>query len=398
MKVLQVNCVYKKGSTGKIVYDIHTGLRERGVVSVVCYGRGAKISEPHVYKTCGELYSKFNHLLTWITGMKYGGCLFSTGRLIAVIKKEKPDVVHLQCINGYFVNIYRLTRWLKRNHIKTLLTLHAEFMYTANCAHALECEKWKTGCGNCPRHRKECGALFWDGTARAWRRMQAAFAGFEEDCTVVSVSPWLMERAKQSPILRDFHHETVLNGIDTQIFCPREGTVLREWYGLKGKAVALHVTADFSMDPDHIKGGWYVVELAKRMPEVTFVVIGSRQPMSDLPDNVLNIGWVEDQNELAAWYSAADVTLLTSKKETFSMIVAESICCGTPVVGFRAGAPEMIALPEWSEFVEHGDLNALERALSETAQKKQYGSETQSNQHYSKEKMIAEYDRIYRAI
>ena len=26
MKVLQVNCVYKKGSTGKITYDLHKGL------------------------------------------------------------------------------------------------------------------------------------------------------------------------------------------------------------------------------------------------------------------------------------------------------------------------------------------------------------------------------------
>ena len=26
MKVLQVNCVYKKGSTGKITYDLHSGL------------------------------------------------------------------------------------------------------------------------------------------------------------------------------------------------------------------------------------------------------------------------------------------------------------------------------------------------------------------------------------
>ena len=54
---------------------------------------------------------------------------------------------------------------------------------------------------------------------------------------------------------------------------------------------------------------------------------------------------VEDQSELAAFYSLADVTLLTSEKETFSMVCAESLCCGTPVVGFQAGAPEGISLP-----------------------------------------------------
>ena len=36
-------------------------------------------------------------------------------------------------------------------------------------------------------------------------------------------------------------------------------------------------------------------------------------------------------------YSAVDLTLITSQRETFSMPVAESLCCGTPVVGFDTG-------------------------------------------------------------
>ena len=113
MKVLQVNCVYRKGSTGKITADIHEELLRQGVESVVCYGRGDMVDEPHVYKTCGELYSKANHALTYVTGIMYGGLGLSTRKLISVIEKEQPDIVHLQCINGYFVNIYRLITWLK---------------------------------------------------------------------------------------------------------------------------------------------------------------------------------------------------------------------------------------------------------------------------------------------
>ena len=54
MKILQVNSVYKKGSTGKITYDLHKGLLARGEESVVCYGRGAQYREPHGCKVCGE--------------------------------------------------------------------------------------------------------------------------------------------------------------------------------------------------------------------------------------------------------------------------------------------------------------------------------------------------------
>lgn len=395
MKILQVNCVYKTGSTGKIVADIHNELRTRGIGSVVCYGRGAVVDEPDVYKTCGELYSKANNLLSRFTGIMYGGCGFSTRRLISIIKKEKPDVVHLHCINGYFVNIYRLIQWLKENHIKTVLTLHAEFMYTANCGHALDCEKWKTGCGRCPRRRQETKSLFVDGTSRSWKRMKRAFDGFEADCTIVSVSPWLMERAMQSPILNGFRHITVLNGLDVGVFSPQKDENLRGRFGLEGKKLVLHVTAEFSLEPDHLKGGCHVVELAKRMPDVAFVVIGSRERGLDLPENVLNIGRVEDQRELAAWYSTADVTLLTSKKETFSMVVAESLCCGTPVVGFKAGAPEMIALPRHSEFAEYGDIESLCVFLRAMLERERKMEACEAEEIYSKARMCESYCRQY---
>ena len=124
MKVLQVNCVYRKGSTGAIVHDLHTQLLELGIESVVCYGRGAQIQEEKVHKVCGELYSKFNNLLTRFTGMMYGGCFFSTGRLLHVIRKEKPDIVHLHCLNGFCVNVYQLLNFLAKRNIKTVSFLN----------------------------------------------------------------------------------------------------------------------------------------------------------------------------------------------------------------------------------------------------------------------------------
>ena len=178
---MQINCVYNLGSTGKIVYDLHNELKANGIESVVCYGRGKKVKEENVYKTCGELYSKLNNLWSRITGIMYGGCLISTNKLFRIIKKEKPDIVHLHCLNGYFVNIYRLITFLKNNNYKTVLTLHAEFMYTANCGHALECDKWKTGCGKCPRLRSETKSWFIDGTAKSWKKMKRAFQGFDKN-------------------------------------------------------------------------------------------------------------------------------------------------------------------------------------------------------------------------
>lgn len=399
MKILQVNCVYKKGSTGKITYDIHSELLKQGIESVVCYGRGEKINEPHVYKTCGEVYSKINHLLSEFTGVMYGGCFFSTNKLIKIIKKEKPDVVHLQCINGYFVNIYRLVSWLKKHDIKTVLTLHAEFMYTANCGHALDCDKWQTGCGHCPRLKQETKSFLIDGTHKSWMKMKKAFDGFNDNLIVTSVSPWLMERAKLSPILNGKKHEVVLNGVNTDVFHFYDTAELRSQMGLTGVKVIFHATPSFDDNIKSLKGGYYVLKLAEKMLDenVKFVVAGNHPEGLKVPPNVILLGKVSDQELLAKYYSMADITLLTSKKETFSMVTAESLCCGTPVVGFKAGAPEQIAIPEYSSFVDFGDLESLqeemEKFLAESFLKIDIA--LTSNGKYAKQTMTENYLKIY---
>ncbi len=397
MKVLQVNCVYKKGSTGKIVYDVHTELQKQNIESVVCYGRGEKINEPNVYKTCGEVYSKLNNLLSRITGIMYGGCFFSTNKLIKIIKNEKPDIVHLHCINGYFVNIYRLLKWLGRHNIKTVTTLHAEFMHTGGCGHAIDCNQWRThtGCGHagCPRWRSETKSLFFDRTHTMWRKMKKAFESFNENLIITSVSPWLMERAEQSIILGDKEHRVVINGLDEQIFKPRINEEISEQIHKNGKKAVLFVTPSFSLDKGHIKGGYYVVELAKRMPDVNFIIIGCQEKYDSLPKNVMNIGRVDNQIKLAEYYTAADVTVLPSCKETFSMVTAESLCCGTPVAGFLSGGPESIAVAEYSRFVDYGDTEQLLDAVKECFNIK--ADSAVCIEKYKKENMCRDYIAVY---
>ncbi len=401
MKLLQVNCVYKKGSTGKIVYDIHSAMKKEEYQSVVCYGRGTKTIEADVYKTCREWYSKLNNLLSRFTGIMYGGCFLSTNQLIRIINREKPDIVHVHCINGYFVNIYRLISFLKKNKIPTVLTLHAEFMYTANCGHAFECNKWKTGCGNCPRFKKETKSIFFDHTHYSWKKMKKAFENFDE-LVVVSVSPWLQSRAEKAPILREQKHCTVLNGIDTSIFNVVSNSPLKQDMGWNHKKIIFHATAEFSTEPDHNKGGFYVVELAKRFlgkdDNVLFLVAGRCKKTDAIPSNVILLGNISDQNKLAEYYSIADVTLLTSRKETFSMVVAESLCCGTPIVGFEAGAPEMITIKEYSSFVPYGETDKLYHELESYL----YFKEVDKNEisyiskkKFGKEEMIECYQKIY---
>lgn len=401
MKILQINSVYGVGSTGKITRDLHLQLLKDRVESVVLYGRGGTTDESGVYRITSDFYAKANNLWSRVTGIRYGGCRYSTAKIIKFIVREEPDVVHLQCINEHFVNIYELVEWLKEQCIPTVLTLHAEFMYTANCPHAFECERWKIGCGQCPKVYAATKSLFFDRTDKSYQKMKQAFDGFDDCLEIVSVSPWLMERAKQSPILLGKQHRVIYNGIDTSLFHPRSDDNIKRRYCADGKKIIFHATAFFRDIDGDPKGGAYLIKLAQKMKQenVIFLIAGKYDIRDNVPSNVVLLGEIRDQNQLAAYYSAATVTLLISKRETYSMVCAESLCCGTPVVGFKAGAPEQICLPEYSEFVRQGDIDALHTVLLNWLDKPRNASLAGIAQaKYGEEHMISDYMKTYKAV
>lgn len=407
MKILQVNCVYEKGSTGKIVSDIHSVLINRGHSSIVCYGRGRKDKNNDVYKFCSELESKIHNIAhRYLGALAYGGCFYSTMRLIQIIKKEKPDIVHLHCINGFCVNIFELLEWLGENRIKTVLSNHAEFFYTGNCGHAYDCEKWKQepGCGTCPILYEATAGSRIDYTRKSWIKMKKAFAHFHSnDLICTAVSPWVRERFLQSPITNKFHCLVVYNGLNTTIFNgevrKRKETVRKSLGISPSEKVVFHATAFFNLDESSLKGGRFVYQLAQQMPEVTFVVAAlSYQKILDCPSNLKLIGSVVDQKKLAELYAISDLCLVTSKRETFSMITAESLCCGTPVVGFKAGGPESIALKDYSQFVDYGDIVELQLTIRRWLERNDINSNEISilaKDIYSKEKMTMGYIDCY---
>lgn len=399
MKVVQVNNMFASGSTGKIVQDIHAYLQKNGHESYVLFGIGDNCGDSHAFLVAPEWVRKMQSLQSRITGYAYAGAPYGTWRTRRLLEALRPDVVHLHCINGYMVNIYRLLEALKRDKIPTVLTLHAEFPYTAGCGHAMKCEKWKKGCYRCDAIGKQRPkSWFFDRSAAEWEKMRRAYDGFER-LTVCAVSEWLRARAIQSPFYQGKRVITVLNGLNTQTFSPKDTSWLRNKLALRDKKVVLHVTPDFDAP---IKGGAHVIEMARRMvgEDVLFIVVGAKDTGKDVPENMRLISHTANQNELAAYYTLADVCLLTSEKETFSMVCAESLCCGTPVVGFEAGAPETISLQEYSRFVPQGDDDALETALRAALQDRfeRHRIVQEASVRYYRDGMSAKYLQEYQRL
>lgn len=363
MRILQINCVYAIGSTGKIVEDISKFCVSNGDKVLILYGRQGKNITSNVVKVSSEVEAKIHSVISKLIGLDFAYSPIATQKTIKIIKCFRPDVVHLHCLNGHFVNVYKLVEMLKQEQIPTVLTLHAEIMHTAGCEHAYECMKWVEGCHDCNRIRGKFTHFFRDDAKYAYKKMQRAFEGFK-NLTVVSVSSWLMNRAKQSAIFANCGAKfvTIENGLDLDAFHPislQDNPLFRRYN--TSKPIVLHVTPNFQHP---LKGGKYVLELAKIHRDWTFVIVGYNGN-GELPSNVKAISHTQNKEELSWYYNIASLTLLTSKRETFSMVCAESLACGTPVVGFEAGGPESVFIGNFVKFVEYGNVMELSNAMNE---------------------------------
>lgn len=400
MKVLLLNVNGTSGSTGKIVTDIKSVLETNGHECIICYGANDNISEKGYRRICYEFERRINAGISRITGILHGKFLpFSFWRLKKLVKEWQPDIVHIHCPNGYIIDIFKTLDFLAKSKIKTVLTNHAEFFYTGGCGHAYDCEKWLVGCNRCSRLKSRLGL---DVSKIEWTGFKKVFDLFDSNNLVVtSVSPWVMHRATKSNTIKRFNNVVVLNGVDTEVFRIRNVSENVKGRLPKANPIVLHVTASFSLEKESIKGGYWIVELAKRMPEINFIIVCSYyHNTKPLPKNVIIWGRTETQIELAELYNAADITVITSKRETFSMIVAESLCCGTPVVGFEAGGPESIAIPEFTKFI-HNNISVLKNEIirwvnDEKIHEQKANIASKAKKKYSKEAMSTHYIEVYK--
>lgn len=358
IKVLHVNCS-NSGSIGKIIDSIREALCKRGDSSILCYEIGSAPRNEYEYKLTWKyeqgLYRRINYLI----GYPYAIAPLPTMRLWRIICKEQPDIIHLHCPNANSLNIYKLLIKIRIKEMPIVLTHHCEMFYTGSCHYSYDCEEWVHGCKHC-KHPEYVGPYRGNRVEKAWTKLLQTFQG--NRITAVSVSKWVFKRSIQSPILAGAKNIIINNGLNVSKFMKNTQDVdqLRQQLGIEKKDhCVLFVTSQFSIDKDNIKGGYYFIQLAKRLKNIRFILVGASNVNDDLPKNIINVGRVYDQERLIGYYRMADLSIVCSKKETFSMVCAESLCAGTPIVGFKAGGPESISLPQYSEFCEYGDIDGL---------------------------------------
>jgi glycosyltransferase involved in cell wall biosynthesis len=162
----------------------------------------------------------------------------------------------------------------------------------------------------------------------------------------------------RSPFFAGKEIITIYNGVNPDFYYPIKNTK-RE----KGKILC--VSSQWTKD----KGIDFLIELAKRLDDYAFTVVGVMPNIKDMPNNIFAIGIVNSKNKLNELFNSHELFLNVSKQETFSLTNIEAQMSGTPVICFaQTGMKETIE-PINSISIENYSSEEFIKAISSVRNK-----------------------------
>lgn len=398
---------------------------------MVGYGRNNHQSKHKTYRI-GNRLGQFLHLLkARLLDAEGLGSRWATKQLVRQLKKVRPTVIHLRNIHGYYLHYPTLFDYLRDAGIPVLWTLHDAWSFTGHCSHfaSVGCDKWKSGCGGCPQVNEYPKSWWVDRSARNIKLKQRYFTQVPT-LQLVAVSNWLGETVRNSFFGGKVPIHTIVNGVNTEIFRQLDWhsdtddqlgksesrinysqhaipTIadLRQKYGITAKRVIMASARPWSRK----KGLYDMIQLCGLLQtsydvnELQVVLVGVNDSQRKLlPLNAIGIARTENQWELCALYNLADVYVNASYEESFGLTTAESLACGTPVIGYNnTGTREILGglqgdVPNSGAIlVPTGDVfaitDAIKAVVSEEFTPDRHALSSHIQKNYAKSRQLNEY-------
>lgn len=344
-----INSVCGHGSTGVLCSELAEKLIEQGDECVVAFGRDNIIpdrAKKYAYRIGADFEVKLHGIKTRLFDAHGLGSARATRMFISWIKQYDPDIIHLHNLHGYYINIEILFEYLKTCGKPIVWTMHDCWAFTGHCAHYdyIGCDKWRSGCRNCPQKNKYPASLAVDASERNYNIKKELFAKVP-NLTLAAPSEWLAEQIKES-FFEGSEICVINNGIDTEVFKPAESNI-KERFGISDKKIALGVAGVW----DEYKGLKHMPAIAQLLgDDWKLVLVGlNREQIDEYQKYILGICRTKNQTELAEWYSAADVYVNPTLEDTYPTTNLEAQCCGTPVATFNSGGSSESIYPALKE-------------------------------------------------
>lgn len=295
-----------------------------------------------------------------MTIFSYNEPIISNHELYEIVKDS--DVIHLHWV-ARFLSVENIA-FLSNLNKPLIMTMRDMNPLTGGCHYFHGCEEWKRDCSNCHQ-------LFDDINNISRQTLEYKKNNYNfENITITCLSEHTKNIVSKS-IYKNCKTKVIPNSIELSVFNPDYKREKREQLNISQNKKVIGFVPSFNSD---VKGFKEAIEVLNKLTksaefghDIVVLIIGNGSAAEKLINaECYNVGYIDDNKELAKYYSAMDVLLLPSLEETFSNTTAESIACGTPVAGFATGAIGDLAIEgKTGKAVPIGDILALEKAVVE---------------------------------
>jgi glycosyltransferase involved in cell wall biosynthesis len=392
-RILQVHTCDIGGGADKVAWDLFTAYRRAGYHSWLSVGL-KRSDDPDVLKIPNERWRGW-WARRWqidearrqkLTGDKKGLLALRVAATLAEpyrqlkrfrgfedfdfpatqhlldLAPERPDILHGHNLHGNYFDLRVLPRLSQQ--LPVILTLHDAWLLSGHCAHSFVCQRWLTGCGQCP-DLSISPSIHGDQTAFNWRRKKAILT--QSKLYIATPSQWLMKKVEQSILAPAVVEVRVIpNGVDLSIFHPAEKRVVRAKLGIAPEYKVLLFAANGirkNIWKDYRTMQAAAAQVAERrdVQPVLFLALGEDAPAERAGQAEIRfIPYQRDPRVVAQYYQAADVYIHAARADNLPLVVMEALACGTPVVATDVGGiPEMIRDGETGFLVPPGDSRAM---------------------------------------
>jgi glycosyltransferase involved in cell wall biosynthesis len=375
LRILQVSNADLGGGAEAVARNLHTGYRRRGHDARLAVGAKwgedpnvVRIPRSDARRFGGSVRSKIDALIERYLGQVLGPDMraasldlllrgaaadhffgredfkFPGSHRLLELVPSKPDVLHMHNLHGLYFDLRELPGLSQR--LPTVLTLHDAWLLSGHCAHSLGCDRWLTGCGKCPDLTID-PAVRRDATAFNWTRKAAIYQ--QSKLYIATPSEWLMRKVQRSMLAPAIVDARVIRyGIDLELFHPGSQRDARSALGLPQDAQILLTVGNRLQDSPFkdyrtLREGMVILGHTAKHSKIVLIGVGGRAETERIGNVEIRISPFNSTAPMANYYRAADVYVHSARADTFPMVVAEALACGTPVVATSAGGiPEML--------------------------------------------------------
>lgn len=290
----------------------------------------------------------------------------ATKRIPSLVRPS-PDVLHLHNLHGSFFDLRALPA-LSHAHC-TVVTLHDTWLLSGHCAYSLDCERWLSGCGECP-YPHVPPEMTSDGSAHNWKVKRRIYR--RSKLHVVGCSQWVLDEASRSILAPAMVSATLINnGVDQDVFCPGDKSEARQALGIPDDARVVVFAANglgnpYKDFPALLQALSVTVEAIKPR-RLLLLAIGAHGLMPGIDPRVVRVvPYMEDKHELAVNLRAADLFVLATRADNFPLTVLEAQSCGVPAVVTDVGGVGTTIRPGVTGLTyQPGDTECLARLMTE---------------------------------